>query len=166
MENWYALFTRPRHEKQVAHSLESAGIEAYLPTYRATSSRRAGNQCEKPFFPRYLFAHLDLGTLPLSSVNWMPGMTAVVSFGAQPVVVPDEVLTWLRQSLAQLDAAGHLTGAPLQSGDLVRITAGPLQDMYAVFDRQLTAAGRVRVLVRLLRRLAACEVDLAHLERA
>src|SRR6202040_376201 len=54
---WYALQTRPRHEKVVKYSLESAGIETFLPLcpqVRTWSDRR--KVVEFPLFPGYIFA--------------------------------------------------------------------------------------------------------------
>lgn len=158
-QKWYALYTKPRHEKLVQDILESRNIEVYLPVAKCT------HKCEKPFFPRYLFGHLDLEQVPLSSINWMPGMAAVVSFDGQPAAIPDAVVDWLRDSLGHLDSDGFLAGAHFRSGDLLRVTAGPLKGMEAIFDRRLTADGRARVLVQFLGRFAACEVDLASLEQ-
>ncbi|MGD8599624.1 MAG: transcription termination/antitermination NusG family protein, partial [Anaerolineae bacterium] len=73
MENWYALYTKPRKERQVNTLLRGRGIETYLPTVRRKVRRR-----DRPdrviFFPRYLFARLDFDIIPLSSVAWMPGV--------------------------------------------------------------------------------------------
>jgi len=165
-EHWYALYTKSRHERLVKDILESRHIEVFLPVIKSVHPRRATSQAERPFFPRYLFGHMDLERVPLSSINWMPGMAALVCFDGRPATVPDSVVHWLRDSLGRLDGSGFFGSEPLQSGDLLRVTAGPLKGMEAVFDRRLTDEGRVRVLVQMLGRMAACEVDLDCLERA
>lgn len=92
-------------------------------------------------------------------------MNRVVSFGAQPAVVADEVLDWLKCRLAQLDSSDYFRGLPLQPGDRLRLVKGPLRDMEAVFDQRLSSQDRVRVLLEILGRLTACDVDLACLRR-
>src|SRR5260370_38491524 len=62
---WYALQTRPRHEKVVKYSLESAGIETFLPLcpqVRTWSDRRKA--VEFRLFPAYICART---TWPLQS---------------------------------------------------------------------------------------------------
>ena len=166
MEHWYALHTKPRKEHQVHVYLAGRGIQTYLPMLTVASKRSPRRRREEPFFARYLFARVDLSQIPLSSLNWMPGMDRVVSFGGQPAPVPDAVIRWLDRRLGQMDGCVCLGGLPLQPNDRVRIVSGPLRGVEALFDRKLSSEDRARVLVDLLGRLTACEIDLACLERA
>src|SRR5215813_363818 len=54
---WYALYTKPRHEKVVKKVLDEKGIENFLPLKRVVS-RWADRKVELlvPVFPSYLFA--------------------------------------------------------------------------------------------------------------
>jgi transcription antitermination factor NusG len=47
----------------------------------------------------------------------------------------------------------------------VRIEAGPLQGLEAMFDRTVSATGRVRILLDILGRLTACEIESDWLEK-
>ncbi len=163
MERWYALQTKPRKERVVYELLLKRDIEAYLPLLMPSkpSARQPDGQ---PFFARYLFARLDLDTVPLSSVNWMQGMSGVVSFGGQPAVVDDEVIRWLKARLAQLGTRDYHRGLPLTPSSRMRIVEGPLKGMQAIFDRRVGADARARVLIQLLGRLTAAEVPLAWLD--
>jgi transcription antitermination factor NusG len=56
---WFAVRTRPRHEKQVALELKEKGVEVFLPLLQAVhqwSDRR--RRVELPLFSSYLFVHL------------------------------------------------------------------------------------------------------------
>ena len=56
---WYALYTRPRHEKQLFEELTNRGIEAFLPTYKIR--RRWSDRykiVEEPLFKNYLFVRI------------------------------------------------------------------------------------------------------------
>ena len=163
--HWYAVHTKPHREHTVQGFLLSRGIESYLPLLKADGKHAPRQGRDKPFFSCYLFASMDLTTLPLSSVNWAPGVNRVVSFGGQPAVVPDEVLHWLQHRLARLDGKDYYRGLPLHPGDRLRVTKGPLRDMEAIFDRRLSSGDRARVFVEILGRLTACQMDLGHLER-
>ena len=164
MKHWYALHTKPRKEHAVRDVLEGRGIEAYLPVLTTTSRQHPRKRRERPFFARYLFARMDLTDVPLSSLNWTPGVTRVVSFGGQPTVVQEEVIHWLKDRLARIDSKDYYRGLPLRAGDRLRVTTGPLKDMEVIFDRRLSSTDRARVLVEILGRLTACQIDLGCLE--
>jgi hypothetical protein len=56
---WYALYTRPRHEKQVYEDLSNRQIEGFLPTYKIR--RRWSDRykvVEEPLFKNYLFVNV------------------------------------------------------------------------------------------------------------
>jgi len=165
VEVWYALHTKPRKEYQVRDLLESRGMETYLPVLKVTCKGHLRKRREKPFFARYLFARMDLTSVPLSSVNWAPGVTRVVSFGGQPAVVQDEILQWLKDRLARIDSRDYHQGLPLRRGDRLRVKTGPLKDMEVIFERPLSSEDRAQVLIEMLGRLTACQIDLHCLER-
>ena len=57
---WYAVYTRPRFEKQVVKALLDQGIEGYLPlikTMRQWSDRK--KMVEVPLFSSYVFVHIN-----------------------------------------------------------------------------------------------------------
>jgi transcription antitermination factor NusG len=160
VEHWYTLHTKPRKERMVRDLLSGRGIESYLPMLKPRHRCGSTARCEKPFFPRYLFARLDLQVIPMSSVNWSQGMTSVVSFGGQPAVVPDGVIHWLRARLAQANGEDYHDGLPLVPNTPMRVVEGPLAGMEAIFDRRLSSAGRARVLIQLLGQLTTAELPI------
>jgi transcriptional antiterminator RfaH len=155
MKNWHAIYTKPHKERQVDAWLQEKGIETYLPTVRRR--RRRNDRPERViYFNCYLFARLDLTAIPLSSVAWMPGIRCLVSAGERPIAVPDDVIVYIRNRLEQIDEIGY---GDLRPGDRVRITTGPFRDLEAVFDRPLSAADRVSILLRVLGQLTPIEID-------
>jgi transcriptional antiterminator RfaH len=155
MHRWYALYTKPKKERQVDALLREQGIETYLPTVQRKVRRR-----DRPdrivYFPCYLFARLDLGDTPRSSINWMPGIRHIVSLGERPAVVADEIVELLRRRLEGIEEASY---GHLKQGDRVRITSGPLRDLEAIFDQPLSAADRVRVLLDVMGRMTPVDID-------
>jgi transcriptional antiterminator RfaH len=157
MENWHVLYTKPHCENQVTGALTAAGIETYLPVMPVVSPRR-GRAAVRPFFPCYLFAHVDLKQVGVSRLNWMPGMRHLVTFGGVAARVDQSIIIGIRDHLTQphvMDVHGEV----LERGDHVVITTGPMQGIEALFNRQLSAAGRVQVLIQVLERWTACEID-------
>jgi transcriptional antiterminator RfaH len=162
MERWYTLYTKPRMEQHVGELLKSKGIETYVPTINV--HRKRSPMVERAFFPRYMFARVDLEAIGLSALRWTPGLTSIVSFGGGPVVVPDEVVTLIKARLAEMETHGY--AARFRSGDRVRIIEGPFRDLEALFERPVSAGERVRVLIDLLGRLTSCEVEAKYLVKS
>ena len=163
MPSWYVLYTKPRSERQVEATLAAEGIETYFPVMPAIAPRR-GRSPVRPFFPCYLFARFDLDAVGLSHINWTPGMRHLVAFGDTPARVDDSVIARIRQHLAQEHAMDR-QGEILERGDRVVIITDPLRDVEAIFDKRLSATGRVRVLIQFLQRWTPVEVDAAALHR-
>jgi transcriptional antiterminator RfaH len=160
MKHWYALYTKPYKEQQVCSFLESKGFETYLPTLKI---RKNGHYKVTPFFSCYLFvrAHPSSG---LFSLRWTPGLRRVVSFGEQPALVNDNVVSFLRQRLAEMQEPGY-RAYPFNPGDRVVMLSGPLRDFEAVFESGLSSGQRARVLVDFLGRWTRCEVEIDRLKK-
>ena len=160
MKHWYALFTKPKKEHQVDALLKESGIETYLPTVKRKVKRR-----DRPdrvvYFPCYLFAHLDFDAIPRSSIDWMPGVRRIVSFGDRPAIVPDEMVELIRTRLDDIEDVGY---GRLKQGDQVRIRSGPLRDLDAVFDQSLSQTQRVRILLQVMGHVTPVEIDYSQLE--
>lgn len=154
MKRWYALFTKPRKEHQVGDELAQKGVETYVPTMRVHSRRHGW--VKRAFFPRYIFACVDFDIVGISTVRWTPGLANIVNFDGRPAWVPDEIVERLKERLSELEKQGY--ASQFRPGDRVRITKGPFEDFEAVFDRRLSGADRVRVLLRVLGKAAKYEV--------
>jgi len=161
MEHWYALYTKPYKEHQVSNFLESRGYETYLPTIAV---RKNGQEKPAPFFSCYLFVRLDPSN-GHSSVRWTPGLRRIVTFGDQPAVVDDDVVSFLRQRLAEMKESGY-KGYRFKPGERVVVRSGPLSDFQAVFERRLSSGQRARILVDFLGRWTPCQVDIDCLKKA
>jgi len=86
-EKWYAIYTRPRAEKQVYQRLTESGVETYLPmqkTIRQWSDRK--KIVEKPLLSSYLFVKTKPKSFPV--VYKVFGVVKFVSFEGQPVPIP------------------------------------------------------------------------------
>jgi transcription antitermination factor NusG len=96
---WFAAYTRPRHERQVATQLAESHIASFLPTYK--SSRRWKDRrklLEVPLFPSYLFVQMTSeNRLDLLR---LPGVVGLVSFQGKPAPLPSVEIENLRQGLA------------------------------------------------------------------
>lgn len=158
MQHWLALYTKPRMERQVNQVLTGQGVETYLPLiYKYSKHRRRKEPA--PFFPCYLFARVDPSSAAFLSLAWTPGLRSVVRFDGKVAWVPDQVVAHIKERLVQLEQTGYSECLGFKPGDRVRIEAGPLEGLEAIFDRATSATGRVRILLDVLGRLTACEIE-------
>ena len=156
---WYVLHSKPRKEDFLLDQLRLNGFEAYCPFVRvATVNPRARKM--RPYFPSYVFLHVDLGQSKASSLQWMPGATGFVSFDGIPARVPDGLIPTLRQHVESLNASGGELLHELKPGETVRIVEGPFAGYEAIFDARLPGSERVRVLLKLLQQRRQLSVDL------
>ena len=99
-ERWYTLYTKPNAEYQVANALKQRGIQTYLPEIELAKPQQGRKK--KPFFPCYLFIRVDFEAIELSAVQWTPGLRRIVSFGDQPMPLPDDLITLVRRLAGSL----------------------------------------------------------------
>ncbi len=158
---WCVLHTKPHKERQVCDLVENKGYEAYLPVVQV---RKRGKERGEPFFSCYLFARLN-GHLDYRSIRWLPGLRAIISFGDQPAVVPDAVVSDIKRRLAEVDKRGYLA-SQFKPGDRVAIDSGPLAGFKGVFQESLSSRDRAKVLVDFMGRWTRCEVGIDYLEKA
>lgn len=160
-QHWYALYTKPHKEYLVQEMLRSNGIETYLPQIAVVVQRR-DRRSMKPFLPQYLFASFDPEVQHFAKARWTPGLRCIVSAGGCPVVVPDDVVLFLRRRLENLQVS-DVPISPFKKGETVHITRGPLEGLEAVFDEEITPEGRVWVFLKVMSRLVRTELDLTDI---
>ena len=152
---WFALTTRPRHEKTVATGLELRNVEGFLPLYpckRPWSDRV--KVVDLPLFPGYVFCRF---TYPERlRVLEIPGVTSVVGFNGQDAPIPETEIRAIQRLLA--------SGYPVQPwqylrmGECVRIVDGPLAGVQGILLSEKSGL-RVVVSVEVLQRSIAVDID-------
>jgi transcriptional antiterminator RfaH len=161
VKEWYVLRSKPKREHLAGALLGRAGVEVYVPEAR-TQKAPSKPPVLEPFFPSYFFARLDPTAGEIRMANYTSGVLHVVGYGGQPTPIPETVIERIRERLA----VSHLALVPsYRAGEPVKITAGPMRDLDAVFDSHLSAGGRVRVLVTMIERLCPVELPVGQLRR-
>lgn len=158
--SWYALYTRHQHEKSVAGSLSSRGVEVFLPLHeeiRSWSDRR--KKLNLPLFPCYVFVRSSLNRKP--DILTTAGVHSFVSFGNMPAAIPQSEMEQLRcaAQLARIEPHPFL-----RYGDWVRVRVGPFQGMEGYLLRRKSQA-RLVLSVEILQKSAAVEIDAALTEK-
>jgi transcription antitermination factor NusG len=132
---WYAVRTRPRHEKKVASELEEKGITSYLPLMtqvRRWSDRR--KIIEVPLFSCYAFVHAALDLRLRLAVYGISGALGFVGPNNQGVSIPDLQIENIRTLIAGNVA---LTPYPLlKAGQRVRVRGGALDGVEGILVTQ------------------------------
>ena len=159
MEKWYTLYTKPNAEALVARTLTGRGLTVLLPLLPRGLVARL-----RPLFPAYLFVRCDLAVIGIETLQWVPGLRRVLSFGGRPAVVPDKRRAD-RPRPGRNQAAGGLPQHAFKPGDTVVIDHGPLAG-YAASSGADRPAQRVRILVRFLGETNRAEVPVEALRRA
>jgi transcription termination/antitermination protein NusG len=153
---WFAVYTRPRHEKKVAEQLTNKGIQVFLPLRTVISHwKDRRKEVQFPLFTGYVFVHIVLEDR--LSVLRIPGVVQFVASEGKPVAIPDY----------QIDAVRQLVNSGLKydpypyvkEGMRVTIRNGPLKGVEG-----LVLAKRKKHLlvlsVDLIQQSASLEIDI------
>ncbi len=149
MEHWYVVHTKPWKEIFLDTQFHLRNIESFCPLIRVQPVNPRSRKIQ-PYFPGYLFIHVDLNRVHLSQLNWIPGSTGLVYLGGEPAFVPDHFIQTLRTRLEQINSADDDPLSGLQPGDTIEIQSGPFAGYQAIFDHRIAGSERVRVLLKFL----------------
>jgi len=161
---WYLVHSKPHQETQLNAYLQAQAIETFYPTLHVKPVNPRASTI-RPYFPRYLFARVDLEEVGVSTFKWAPGATRLVAFGGYPAPVPEYIITELRRRVEKIEAAGGIKLEELKKGDPVRITDGPLAGYEAIFDLRLSGNDRIQVLLNMLGRQIQVKLDANVIEK-
>lgn len=158
--SWYAIQTRPRHEKSVANQLKSRSFDTFLPVYRCVHQWKNGvrAELELPLFPCYLFTCASAqARVPILQV---PGVVGFAASSAHPTAIPEPEISALRMATENLKIEPHPF---LNIGDRVRIVAGPLFGMEGILIRRKQSL-RVVLSIEIIMRSITVEVSAFDIE--
>jgi transcription antitermination factor NusG len=146
---WYVLHSKPNKEELLWEQLTLRNIEVFYPRLRVHPVNPRARQV-RAYFPGYVFVHVDMEEVGLSTLQRMPGATGIVSFDNQPSLVPDGLIPILKKRVDEINNREREAPADLQAGELVDIQSGPFAGYEAIFDARLPGSERVRVLLKML----------------
>jgi transcription elongation factor/antiterminator RfaH len=163
MRQWFAVKTKPRREFQACAILAERGIEAYVPSIPTQKRADRGGTDREPLFPGYLFSRLQLRTPEWISARSAPGVAYFLGVAGEPTPLPQELVETIRARADSCLSQGW--NVPFQTGDQVLIENGPFAGLDAIFERSLSASGRVRVLLEIVNRLVPIDLDVRVLHQ-
>jgi transcription termination/antitermination protein NusG len=158
---WYAIWTRSRHEQVVRDQLERKRVEAFLPTITRWSRwKDRKKKVDWPLFPGYCFARFDAAdALPILKCT---GVVNIVSFEGKPAAIP----------AFELESIRTLVGSDLQfdpcplikEGMMVEVVHGPLRGVVGRLMRKDSQKARLILSVDLIGQAVSVEVDAADVK--
>ena len=158
---WFAVWTRSRHEQVVRDQLEQKSIEAFLPTVpRWSRWKDRKKRIDWPLFPGYCFARFDSGDS--LAVLKCTGVVNIVSVEGRPAPIPEY----------ELDSIRLLVGSDLQydpcpmirEGMMVEVVHGPLRGVVGRLLRKDAPKARLVLSVDLIGQAVSVEVDAADVK--
>jgi transcriptional antiterminator RfaH len=156
---WYAVYTHRRQEERAYNNLQAWNVETFAPRIKEARYNFVTGLptfVVKLMFPRYLFARFRAEEL-LHKVGFTRGVKQVVNFGGSPTPIADEVIELLKSQTGP-DGCVRI-GEDLKAGDTVVIKDGLLKDFIAVFEREISGAERVRLLLSTVNYQGHVELD-------
>jgi transcription antitermination factor NusG len=158
---WYAIWTRSRHEQVVHDQLQRKQVEAFLPTITKWSRwKDRKKKIDWPLFPGYCFARFDAAdSLPILKCT---GVVNIVSFEGKPAPIPSY----------ELDSIRVLVGSDLlfdpcpliREGMMVEVVHGPLRGVVGRLMRKDPPKARLVLSVDLIGQAVSVEVDAADVK--
>jgi len=160
LDHWYALYTRSRHEKQVAEFLQRQQVETFLPLRRTWSSRQDRKvTIQVPALPGYLFVRCTLYAETRALIKRASGVLRLVEHAGRPAAIPNNQIQSLRSALAaSFNAEGH---PYLRVGDRVRVVRGPMVGAEGYLVRVSESHHRLVIAVDYVNQALSVEID-AH----
>ena len=129
---WFAVQTRPRHEKKVSLGFKEKGIHSFLPLQREKRQWSDRQQwIESPLFSNYIFVHISARTESRVSVLRTSGVLRFAGVrGGTPI--PQEHIENLRTIVQQqIPLAPHEF---IRVGERVRIRSGALNGIEGILS--------------------------------
>jgi transcriptional antiterminator RfaH len=143
--DWYLVRTKPGKERWVHDQLAVILPEVFLPLLEAKAPRWGKMAWSTgPLFPCYIFARFDLQSRYFD-VKYMPGVQGIVSAGNDPLAVPLEVINDIKSR--GVEGVVRIEEKALGHGERVQIVKGPFRGFEAIFERYLSGAERVSILL-------------------
>jgi transcriptional antiterminator NusG len=157
---WFAIWTRSRHEKMVRDQLAQKDVEVFLPTITKWSRWKDRKKAiDWPLFPGYCFARFN-GSERLHVLK-VEGVVTIVGTDGVPSPIPAIEIESVRRLI---ESELSFDPCPLiKEGMMVEVKSGPLKGVVGRLIRK-GAHARLVLSVDLIGQAVSVEVDAADVK--
>lgn len=159
---WYAVYTKPKHERKVNAHLVQEGITAFLPEIERWSRRRdRKKKVSYPIFPGYLFINTDLNGDSRLKVIKTKGVVRILGNKGIPTAIPTYQIDAIQKAI---DNKKTISTYPyLKKGQIVKVIHGPLNGVEGIFVSEKDK-GKLVISVDILQRSVSVAIEEADVE--
>ncbi|KAF0119171.1 MAG: transcription antitermination protein [bacterium] len=157
LKEWYAVYTRSRHEEKVYTRLKNKDFEVFLPKAETWSRRKdRRKKIWMPLFPGYIFVQSQLDNYSYHDILKTVGVVRIIGIKGHPTPIPEEEIVSLKLMVN--------SGQPvfphnyIKTGDKVTVIDGPLEGAVGTILRAKSKKDKLVVSIPLLQRSIAVEV--------
>jgi transcriptional antiterminator RfaH len=166
MKQWFVVQTNPKEEDIASMVLRQSGIDIYKPIMQKYVYHARKKTLKRyPLFPNYIFVHVTPIEEELHKIRWCRGVRRILLDNYQPVPIDEEFIIGLH-SLEEEESGVIKKPVDFMPGDVVRIKAGPMKDLYGVFEAWGSDEGRVRILIEMVNNRAKVVMHSSLIEKA
>ena len=150
---WYLVQCKPNAAQIAVRNLENQSFGTFLPLQEITKRKGKIFQRQiRPLFPGYLFVQIAPNLGPWRQVNNTRGVARLVRLGAEPSVVPNEIIEALmarcdKQSI--LRQTSETQSSQLHTGNQAKVTQGPFSGFIATIS-DIEPNNRINILIKIM----------------
>lgn len=156
--NWYAVYTKSRHEGRVNDRLQRKEFETFFPLIEQWSRRKdRRKKILVPLFPGYVFVRSLMDPEHHVEILKTDSVVRVLGNNGHPIPIPDPQI-WAIESM--MKAGVVVERHPyLTEGMRVRVVNGPLMGVEGILVETRPSKNRLVVSVDLLKQSASLEIE-------
>jgi len=156
--NWYAVYTRSRHEQKVNDRLREKNIETFLPLIERWSRRKdRRKRVHLPLFPGYLFVHTLMDNHTRLDILKTESVVRILRNEGGPAAIPDQQINAIQ---VLMNSGISPTPHPyLKEGMRVRVADGPLIGIEGILLKVKPNKHRLILSVDILQESVCVEID-------
>jgi len=155
--NWYATYTRSKHEQKVNDRLERKNIETFLPLIERWSRRKdRRKKILLPLFPGYLFVRAEMDAHTHLEILKTDSVVRILCHNGKPAPIPDGQIYAI-----QVLVKNGMAVSPypyLKEGMKVRVVNGPLSGLEGILIKAKPNKHRLILSVDLIQESVSVEI--------
>jgi transcriptional antiterminator NusG len=169
---WYAIQTHSGSELTVKRALEKLAdemkndriAEVLVPTEDLIEIKKGKkNIVEKPLYPAYAFAKIDLDTALWHRIQSMPKVGRFIGESKKPTALSDKDINLILEKVKNRAAAKPKVS--FDEGEMVRIKEGPFANFNGIVEDFEMSSGLLKLNVSIFGRNTPVEISYTQVER-